>query len=243
MIFSVEFILKHKTNRPENQNPEIRHNFGSFKQEYNHLSKENHPMKYWMLPLCWLLTLSFSYSQQLPLNKETGKIEYTDTVPLGGNRNELFSRGKAVVESTFKSARDVVEAEGKEEGYILLRGLTFLDISSDNDQVTEIPMHFRLHLKFRNNEYSYSITDITLQSPTDSLPDRTPLEETLITRDEFRKLTIEELKEAGIPTSDAVIDQALAQAMMLNNQYKSKAHSAISGIVALIKERMAQIKL
>lgn len=199
-------------------------------------------MKYWMLTICWLLTIPFGFSQQLPLNKKTGKIEYSETVPLGGNRNELFSRGKAVVESTFKSARDVVEAEGKDEGYIVLRGLAFLDISSHDEQIAEVPMHFRLHLKFRNNEYSYLITDITLQSPADSLHERTPLEETLISYDDFRKLTIEELKEARIPANDAVIDHALAQTMLLNNQYKSKAHSAISGIVALIKERMAQIQ-
>src|SRR5690554_1087085 len=199
-------------------------------------------MKYWMLALCWLLATSFGYSQQLPLNKETGKIEYSETVPLGGNRNELFNRGKAVVESTFKSARDVVEAEGKEEGYIVLRGLAFLDITAHDNSVDEIPMHFRLHLQFRNNEYTYTITDITLQSPADSLPERTPLEETLIGREEFRKLIIEELGEAGIPVTDAVVDNTLAQAMLLNNQYKSKAHSTINGITGLIKERMAQIK-
>ena len=200
-------------------------------------------MKYWILSLCWLLTITFAYGQQLPMNEETGKIEYTETVPLGGNRIELFNRGKAVVESTFKSARDVVEAEGKEEGYIVLRGLAFLDISSQADQVEEVPMHFRLHLKFRNNEYTYTITDITLQSPADSLHERTPLEETLISRQEFRQLIVEELKDSGVPASAAVIDHALAQAIQLNNQYKSTAHSTINGIVALIKERMAQIKL
>jgi hypothetical protein len=198
-------------------------------------------MKYWMLPFCWLLTLSFSYSQQLPLNKETGKIEYTDTVPLGGNRNELFNRGKAVVESTFKSARDVVEAEGQDEGYILLRGLTFLDIKGHDEKISEVPMHFRLRLQFRNNEYTYTITDISLQAAADSLHERTPLEETLISREEFRELTIAELKEAGISASDALVENTLAQAMVLNNQYKSKAHAALSGIAGLINERMAQI--
>lgn len=198
-------------------------------------------MKFWMLPLCWILAIPFGFSQPLPLNKESGKIEYSETVPLGGNRSELFNRGKAVVESTFKSARDVVEAEGQDEGYILLRGLAILDIKGHDEKISEVPMHFRLHLQFRNNEYTYTITDISLQSPADSLHERTPLEETLISREEFRELTIAELKEAGISASDALIENTLAQAMLLNNQYKSKAHAALSGIAALIKERMAQI--
>ena len=200
-------------------------------------------MKFWMLPLCWILAIPFGFSQPLPLNKESGKIEYSETVPLGGNRSELFNRGKAVVESTFKSARDVVEAEGQDEGYILLRGLAILDIKGHDEKISEVPMHFRLHLQFRNNEYTYTITDISLQSPADSLHERTPLEETLISRQEFRQLIVEELKDSGVPASAAVIDHALAQAIQLNNQYKSTAHSTINGIVALIKERMAQIKL
>ncbi|WP_461491001.1 DUF4468 domain-containing protein [Pontibacter sp. HJ8] len=115
-------------------------------------------MKRLILLLLALLPL-FSFAQSTPPRDESGKIVYSEVVPVEGlSQQELYSRARAWFATTFNSANDVIQMDSKEEGTIIGNGITDLDIGNSKQKV-----HFTLSLQFKDGRYKYEITNIAYQ--------------------------------------------------------------------------------
>jgi hypothetical protein len=100
----------------------------------------------------------------LPFDPTTGKLVYTEVVQVpGASQAELYARAKLWFASTFKSAKDVVQAEDKEAG--IIQGTGFQEIIV---MAMGLPIHERLwytiKIAIKEGRYKYDITDFRVQN-------------------------------------------------------------------------------
>lgn len=67
-----------------------------------------------------LLTVSMQVIGQLP--NTVGPIKYDTVLTIPGAKSVLFSRAKGWIVDNFKSSKDVIQSEDKEEGTIVCQG-------------------------------------------------------------------------------------------------------------------------
>jgi hypothetical protein len=102
----------------------------------------------------------------IPFNPETGRVDFTGIVEIEGvPQNELHSRAKQWIATTFKSANAVIQMEDKEEGIIVGKG-----ISKAGHRTTMVyyPFTFGYTIKIyvKDGKYKYSFSDIDYQTTT-----------------------------------------------------------------------------
>lgn len=97
----------------------------------------------------------------LPIDKETGRIIYTEVVPVDSatTQQELFSRGREWFAKAYKNSNKVIQLEDKENGKLLGKALMqvydkTLGISHESGY-----MNYTIALYMKNGRYKYEITN------------------------------------------------------------------------------------
>lgn len=183
---------------------------------------------------------SFLFSQELPINFETKKVEYTGVIDVKGSKSELFSRAKKWTSSTFNSSQDLIQT--RDEDYLTIKGLALIDYTiqvQNAPTVIEVPMHFTLELDFSDNKYRYKITDIYFEDTSELSSVIIPIEQTVLSRKEQEKIVAKRLNSSNTKLSENEYQEALNVAFNQYDQFKSKGHWTIMGIIQLLTNGMA----
>src|SRR5690606_38614465 len=115
-----------------------------------------------------------------------------------GSASELFNGSRKWIASVFKSANNVIQAESESGGYIIVKGLSNLTITSTFKNTTvssEVPMYFTLSLDFKDNRYRYSFSDIYFAPRVMGSETTTPIEYYNISNPDIGKVLLKEFEE------------------------------------------------
>jgi hypothetical protein len=100
----------------------------------------------------------------LPFDPTTGKLVYTEVVQVpGASQAELYARAKLWFANTFKSAKDVVQAEDKEAGIIQGTGFQDITVVSMGLPVRE-KLWYTIKIAIKEGRYKYDITNFRVQN-------------------------------------------------------------------------------
>lgn len=100
----------------------------------------------------------------LPFAPTTGKLLYTEVVQVPGvSQAELYARAKLWFANTFKSAKDVVQAEDKDAGIIQGTGFQDITVVSMGLPVRE-KLWYTIKIALKEGRYKYNITDFRVQN-------------------------------------------------------------------------------
>lgn len=193
-----------------------------------------------LLLILFIIVPSFLFAQNLPINFETKKVKYTGVIEVNGSKSELFLRAKNWASTTFNSSQDLIQTE--DEDYLAIKGLALVDYSipdQNTSDMIEIPMHFTLALDFADNKYRYTFTDIYFENSNDLNLGIIPIEETILSRTEQEKIVEERLNFLKPKLSENEYQEALSVAFNQYDQFKSKGHWTIMGIIQLLTNGMA----
>ena len=101
-----------------------------------------------------------------PKDATTGLIDYTDVVPAEGvQQAELFKRGKIWIASTFKSAKEVIQAEDKDAGFIVAKGFSPIIIKAVGIGNAE-KLYYTIKLNYKDGRYKYELTEFYVVGTT-----------------------------------------------------------------------------
>lgn len=167
--------------------------------------------------LCCPLGLYAQSSAVLPIDAATRRITYSEVVPVAGvSQAELYTRAKIWMASAYSSAPEVVKADEKEAGVIIIRSSTEIPMVVYGSDAAQSAW-YSLVLHFKDGRYKYLVTGYHLVYATYSAP----VEDAL--KPESRKTKAEEKQakqyEAGIA--------AHAQSL-INNLKASLSQSPVS---------------
>lgn len=115
-----------------------------------------------MLSLCQFYVLSQSFD--FPKN-ENGEVEYSEVVESEFSKDVLFSNAKKWVVDNFGSYKDVVQYEDKEEGKLIVRGVSKVKYFSEFvifGMIVKNSEHisFKMTIECKDNKYRYTMDDI-----------------------------------------------------------------------------------
>lgn len=162
-----------------------------------------------------LLSPVYLFSQTLTIDN-SGKVIYAEEIVQKGKQQELFARGRQWIETTFKSAEEVIQQEDEASGFIQLKGIALISIDEENGNSVlplEVPMHFILSLDYSDDKYRYRFSDIYFESDTATTIDG---------------ITMEAIEERKSDKGD------------IYRQYKRKAESVFIGLATLLKQAIRQ---
>ena len=152
---------------------------------------------------------------------ENGKIIFTEVVQVDStlNQSQLFGNAKLFFANTFKSAKDVIQLEDKENGRIVGKGLSNIYITVLTP--VKMKLHYSILIECKDGRYKYTIYDLYYEDYPDKYnsyrTSKTPIENTFETKRYYNR--------KGQPKS-------------LFKQYKEKTEAEIENLVKLIKESM-----
>ena len=99
----------------------------------------------------------------IPFDPATGRMLYTDVVQVpGASQAELYARAKLWFADTFKSAKDVVQAEDKETGIIqgtAFQGIAVVVMGTYSPQ----KLWYTVKIALKEGRYKYDITEFRVQ--------------------------------------------------------------------------------
>lgn len=182
---------------------------------------------------------SFLVAQNLPINFETKKVEYTGVKDVNSPKEELFLRAKNWASTTFNSSEDLTKT--RDEDYLAIKGLALIDytiLDQNASEAIEVPMHFTLALDFADNKYRYTITDIYFENGDDP-SSNTPIEQTILNKKDQEKIINKHLNSSQTNLSESEHQKAVDAALNRFDQFKSKGHWTIIGIIQLLTNGMA----
>lgn len=194
-------------------------------------------MKKSMFTLFLFICIGQLYGQDIPLNQESGKIEYSETIEKQGTQKEIYDEIKTWVLRTFKSAEEIILTDDPNTGQLNLKGLSYISLDPLNEQDTalvEVPVHFNLLFDVKDRAYRYNITDIYFEGQKRIIP----MEETLLTRTQQERIIRDRLIESSEPEEAKA--ELVREGLERYRQYKSKGRSTMNGIVWLVKEGLAE---
>lgn len=118
------------------------------------------------LILC-LLTAVNSYAQKdttgLNMPFSNGKLIYTEVVNASSlNKLDLYKNGKQWFVDTFKSPRNVIQSEDKEDGLIVGKGMVYVSYKSMIG-VNNLENSFSIKLECKDGKYRYSFYDMSIE--------------------------------------------------------------------------------
>lgn len=180
--------------------------------------------------------LSYVYGQDIPINPEFEKVEYSGVVERTGTQEELYEELKAWVVQTFKSAEEVILTDDKQAGKLSLRGQSLISLDPDSPQDTvliDVPVHFNLLFDIKENSYQYRITDIYFEHEGLVIP----MEETLLTSTQQERIIRDRLFDSSY--SEEIKVDMVREELDRYRQFKSKGRSTIKGIEWLITEGLS----
>jgi len=96
---------------------------------------------------------------QLPINSETRKVEYSDLVKVDSilTRDQLFTRAREWMVSTFKTSKDVLQIDDKGTGTIM--GKCNLEIK-DQTHLRNGYIMFSVKIQVKDGRFKYWVNDL-----------------------------------------------------------------------------------
>lgn len=194
-------------------------------------------MKAAIFTLFLFTCIGYLYGQDIPVNPESDKVEYSGLIEQNGTQEELYEELKAWVARTFKSAEEVTLTDDKEAGKLSLRAQSLITLDSENPQDTvliDVPVHFNLLFDIKENSYQYRITDIYFEHQGLVVP----MEETLLTSTQQERIVRDRLIDSSY--SEEIKVDMVREELDRYRQYKNKGRSTIKGIEWLITEGLSE---
>src|SRR5690606_35716785 len=154
-------------------------------------------MKASIFTLFLFISIGSLRAQEIPFNKESGKIEYTGTITKQGTRDALYDEAKAWVIQTFKSAEEVMLTDDPHTGKLSLQGLSYISLdpaSAQDTALVDVPVHFNLLFDVQDDGYRYLISDIYFEHQELIIP----MEETLLTPTQQERIIRDRLIESPL---------------------------------------------
>jgi hypothetical protein len=116
-------------------------------------------------------------SDSIPVN-ENGIVTYETVVEQPGSKDQLYTKAKLWIADNFKSANNVIQADDKKEGFIVVKAFfpyTYEHFFSTKDkkktEVSSYPLkrdaYFTIKFFLKDNKYKVIITDIELEHTID----------------------------------------------------------------------------
>jgi hypothetical protein len=103
---------------------------------------------------------SICLSQELPKDEKTGAFSYQEVVIIDGiNSGELYSRAKAWIAETYRSANDVIQLDDKESGRLIVKGSFRITYYMNPAWV-----YHTLTLEVKDGRYRYTLTDFVFDN-------------------------------------------------------------------------------
>jgi hypothetical protein len=135
--------------------------------------------------LCLFMSWARAQTPILPVDSDTHLVTYAGVVQTpAAAQAELYTRAKLWFANTFKSAKDVIEADEKDAH--LVQGSAWSPLTvhmlGPNLPVSDIRLWFTVKLLFKEGRYRYEISSLQYQpAPSASFPNTqaTPIERVL----------------------------------------------------------------
>lgn len=138
------------------------------------------------LLLCLCATLAHAQvldSLKFPIDPDTHLITYTEVVSAQGiPQTELYARAKLWFAGTFKSAKDVVQADEKEAGVVQGAGWQTIYIKSMGIP-SPLKLWYTVKLAVKDGRYKYDISSFRTEAEVSKYnlnPTANPVEGTLL---------------------------------------------------------------
>jgi len=128
-------------------------------------------MKKTSISICFAILIgisNFVYSQeaqdiQLPTNKETNLIEFTELVTVDSSltQNDLYTRAREWFALNFKSANNVIQMDDKNAGIIIGKGNMSV---TGGKYLADGKIDFTLKIQVKDGRFKYWFTDFVHSS-------------------------------------------------------------------------------
>ena len=113
-------------------------------------------MKNLIFTFLTLLLATPIFSQDLPLNSETGKITYEGVVEIDGvSKADLYSKALEWFALRYNSANDVIQLKDEDSGKVIGKGLFKI-----NYYTREPSIYHTISIYTKDGRYKYIITDL-----------------------------------------------------------------------------------
>jgi len=114
-------------------------------------------MKKVLFTILILIGFISSQAQKMPINKETGEIEYQEVVQLKDiNKDEVYLNAKNWMLSTLKSSDNMIQLDDVEKKQLIGSGTMVLKKRS---LMTGCLLNFKVIIKFKEGRYQYTINN------------------------------------------------------------------------------------
>jgi hypothetical protein len=134
-------------------------------------------MKFVMLFLIFFPTVGISQTimDSIPIDKETGNAYYEKVIDIPGSKDDLFAKGKLWFVNSFKSLKDAIQSEDKEEGFIIAKGNFLFSHPYYSEKKKQVQLQknpwpvraeFTLRMYFKDNKVKIVFTDIKFLDPS-----------------------------------------------------------------------------
>lgn len=121
-------------------------------------------MKILLLFLVLLLPV-LAHSQSTDVNKfplnANGQIEFTEVVNTSLTKDKLYYNAQDWIAKTFGDYKKVIQFEDKENGKLIMKGISNVDYIARNDvSVFKESMDYTITIECKDNKFRYKIEDI-----------------------------------------------------------------------------------
>ena len=106
-----------------------------------------------------LMNIIVVNGQELPVDKETGKVIFTEIVELSDNsvpKDILYNRAKEWFVKAFKSSNEVIQLDDKESGKIIGKGNFSINRTM---YLTDSRVDFTMTIMVKDGRYKYIVSD------------------------------------------------------------------------------------
>jgi hypothetical protein len=106
-----------------------------------------------------LLSLTAN-AQNWPIDKETGKITFTEVVTIdSATKNDLYLRAREWFAKTYNDSKEVIQVDDKETGKIIGKAIYRVNVHSFGIHPGGI-VNYTILLLVKDGRYKYEITDL-----------------------------------------------------------------------------------
>jgi hypothetical protein len=114
-------------------------------------------MKKILLTLLILSVILSSQAQTMPINEESGEIEYQEVVLLDSkSKDEIYQNAKTWMLSTLKSSDNMTQLDDQEKNQLIGNGTLMLDKRSG---MIDCMVNFKIIIKIKEGRYQYTINN------------------------------------------------------------------------------------
>lgn len=114
-----------------------------------------------LLATAWNICWAQKESPTLPINKETGKIIYTEVVSVDSslNRGKLYNNAKEWFTKIYKSSKEVIQLDDKEKGIIIGKGIIPVYYQYLGTSTQDGYINYTISVIVKDGRFKYEITD------------------------------------------------------------------------------------